>query len=193
MSFIGMLLLSAATAALFCSGFVYVQGRSTRKALQISKQKETELAQTLAELVDGDGNIRGQLMLPGKMPTDEAVIELKKATVALEKMTARADDLQEKLEKAQQNNEHIEAIVELFNQNQTVQIRLPGKTVFPNKTPCGKLCKHSMFVSSGNKVGASENTFHGMWACLADQGIDCDQARKKFLDASNQCVMFERQ
>ena len=152
------------------------------RALNASQERESELEQTLVEILDGDGNICGQLMLPGKTSTNKAMIALQKAEVSLEAITAQTDDLRRNIEQERENNENIKVLVEAVNGDSIVKIRLPGKTVTPNRTPCGMLCKHTFHIKdlSHCNIGYTKN------------GNRCSESRKEFLDVNNQCVMFER-
>ena len=161
--------------------FFRSKNKEVVRALEASQENEAELTQTLAEILDSDGTIRGQLMLPGKMSTDDAVVRLAEAEKAM-------TEVLERLNKERANKKDIETLVEAVNGDSVVQIRLPGKAVTPNNTPCGQMCKHAFFVKSERwEIG---NGFSGEWDCKAGQGRKCDEVRDQFLDANNQCVMF---
>ena len=150
------------------------------RALKASQEHETELVQTLAEILDSDGTVRGQLMLPGKMSTDEATLKLAKAEKTI-------TELLEKWDQERVNRKDIETLVEAVNGDSLVQIRLPGKAVAPNRTPCGALCKHAFHVSKEEE-----------YYCSAGINMDeypntCRMVRPQFLDVNNQCVMFEKE
>lgn len=103
-------------------------GKRALKEAQEEIDKRLELEQTLADILDEDGNIRGKLRLPGSLPKK------------------------------------------------------------PNKTPCGRLCKHAFF-DTREIVG---DLHHGDWRCLAGSGDIAKKARRMFLNDENQCVMFDR-
>lgn len=115
--------------------------------------------------------------------------ELEKARLALKEANSELAEERKKL----RDTETILADVLDAEGKVRGQLRLPGSLPKkPTTTPCGRLCNHAHFISSGKKVGASNTWSHGSWVCKAAQGIDCDEARDRFLDNENQCVMFER-
>ena len=162
--------------------FFRSKNETMARALKASKKHEAELTQTLAEVIDSDGTVRGQLMLPGKMPTDDAMIKLHEAETSLDTLIDQVEYLRNELKQERENNEGIKTLVEAVNGDSVVQIRLPGKAVTPNKTPCGALCKHMFHVNDKDhcKVG------------YTGDGNRCHQSREQFLDTNNQCIMFER-
>jgi hypothetical protein len=168
------LALGISILAVVMTFFFRSKNQTMSRALKAAQDRETEMTKTLVDILDEDNNIRGQLMLPGKVPTDEAIVKLNEATEAMSEML-------EKLNKERVNKKDIEMLVELVNNNgaSAVQIRLPGEKVYPTKTPCGDLCKHSFWAKKE-------------WNCNAGRGNSCDNARPRFLDAEKQCIMFER-
>ena len=101
-----------------------------RLALQESRKAvsaKEEVEEALLAILDGDGNVRGRLALPGEIPKPP-----------------------------------------------------------PTKTPCGDLCKHAFFIHD------HETSYTGVWNCKANRGRQCTESREKFLDKTNNCVMFER-
>ncbi len=153
--------------------FFRSKNETMARALKASKKHEAELVQTLTEVLDSDGTVRGQLMLPGKMSTDDATLKLLEAEKAM-------TEALERLSKERANKKDIETLVEAINRDSLVQIRLPGKAIAPNKTPCGQLCKYAIECIDD-------------WHCEANKGYTCDESRPEFLDANNQCVMFEKE
>ncbi len=177
----------------------FFRGKNTKVllALKESKAREASLVQTLTAVVDSDGEVRGQLMLPGKVPTDEALVKLKAAEGEIQRVTGEAAKLRREIDAERKNNEKVTQLVEAVNNGSVVQIRLPGSVVKPDRTPCGDMCKYAYFVDKHGDIHTStkgERPYEqsGKWRCKARQGNLVSSSRQYFLDANNQCVMFER-
>ena len=160
------------------------------EAQTTAESQKNEIEQTLAKLMDEDGTVRGQLMLPGKAP-DDSVIELKEANKEIKKLMFEANGLSTELKAERKNREDISTVVEFINNDDSVvQIRLPNildEKNTPNKTPCGALCEHAFFLEADKTIGRKRG-----WKCAANQGYGVDDSRDIFLDKNNQCVMFEK-
>ena len=166
--------------AMIGAAVALTHNKTVTRELQESKKRELELVQTLTQILDEDGNVLGQLMLPGQTATSEAIKKLEGARwemiVAHEEIVAlRAD-----LKKSRVQEEKISTtLAEVVDKDGSVlaQIRLPGKRVSPNRTPCGGSCIHAFWKAND-------------WHCIADQGRQADYARPKFLDQNDQCIMY---
>lgn len=183
MMFLAWLACALSLSSVFFVFFFRSKNKAAQEALEKAKKRENELKETLVSVLDGEGNVRGSLMLPGYVATDEATKQLKEAETTIK--TLLSDLRQEKA-----NNKNIELIVGEINKNHALKIRLPGEKVIPNTTPCGSLCRFSYWKNHTDKYGAKIEG--GDWRCIANQGIVVDHSRPKFLDANKQCVMFER-
>ncbi len=173
--------LSISVLSVFLTLFFRVKNTQMFTALAAAKASEAQMKQVLADIIDDDGNVRGRLALPGEVPTDEATLQLQRSTKETEEMLRQAIQLRHDLDVERKNNKQLENIVEIINDKSVVQIRLPGKKVMPNRTPCGGLCN----MASWDKESQ-------IWRCLINQGMNVDNSRHLFLDANNQCVMFEK-
>jgi len=96
---------------------------------------------------------------------------------------------------AKDDAEH--ALISILDEDGNVRGRLalPGEVPEPpppppTKTPCGNLCRLAFFTPDGRLAGGGAR--YGTWNCQAGQGAPCDSVRSKFLDDTNNCVMFER-
>jgi MoxR-like ATPase len=212
------LALLAALASLGVSvGFSLKQRHQLQKlvlALEEEKRENDELKTTLVEVLDMEGNIRGQLALPGK-PIAEKVSnrlaiaeksvstiqdEIRKQTKQLKEEVeqASADLLEAKgaLEAARSREENLEkTLAEVVDGDGEVlvRLRLPGEVQRPpNKTPCGDMCKLAFFKSWQERDRHGYTVKKQGWKCVAGQGRNCDDVRKQFEDADGQCVLFER-
>jgi len=171
------------------------RGRAVRKALTAAKTEAGNLKQTLAHVLDGDGEVRGQLMLPGETYTAEAVAQLNEAQASMEKTKALMEHMRAELTASlSREQETAKVLAEIVDDDGTVlaNIRLPGEKIMPNRTPCGDMCKFSFWHTSRPHGTKTEKSRNGYWACRADQGRNVEYARSKFLDGNKQCVMWER-
>lgn len=210
----GWVALIIAMGSLGVSGFTFKRNKTLTKALEAEKRENDSLTETLVEVLDMEGNIRGQLSLPGK-PVGEHVQrrialaeksvstiqeESKKQTTQLkeevEQASAYLREAAGALEAAQSREESLEkTLAEVVDGNGDVlvRLRLPGEIKKPpNKTPCGDMCKLAFFKiwDATNKAGYRYKKKG--WLCTAGQGKECDDVRKQFEDAQGQCVLFER-
>jgi hypothetical protein len=182
-------------------------------ALEAEKRENDELKTTLVEVLDEEGNIRGQLALPGQR-VDQKVShrlalaersvstiqeEIKEQTKKLKEEVKQASaellEASGALEAAQSREKMlVQTLAEVVDGDGEVlaQLRLPGKKgVSPNKTPCGDMCKLAFREKIYNRYGEWHGKM-GEWACMAGQGRPCDNVRKQFEDADGQCVLWER-
>lgn len=201
-----------ALASLGLSGYTVRRNKVVARALEAERRENAELKQTLVEVLDEEGNIRGQLALPGQV-TSQAVSsrltlaeksvstikeEVKEATKMLreaaEKTKADLTEVQGALEAARSREDKLQrTLAEVVDGDGTVlaQLRLPGEKVAPpNRTPCGDMCKLAYWHkgtkdSWGHHRGAT-------WRCKAGQGQACDDVREQFVDGNGQCVLFIR-
>lgn len=183
------------------------------RALEAEKSQNKELVETLVEVLDEEGNIRGQLALPGQV-TNRGVSnrlalaeksvstiqeEIKEATSKLKEEVKHASaDLREAKgawEAAKSREESLEkTLAEVVDGDGEVlaQLRLPGKQVKPpNKTPCGDMCKLAFFKKQ-QADSYGRITRRASWFCTAGQGRPCDDVREQFVDAHGQCVLWIR-
>lgn len=145
----------------------------TLRALEDAQAENKQLEQAIVYLMDDESAVNVRVALPG---AGEVIAQQRK----------EIEDAQWHLAALRKENEELQAtLVEVLDPDKEVlhQIRVPGKRVDPppNRTPCGSLCRHSYWLK------ATAN-----WRCRAYQGYVADEARRHFLDADNQCVMFER-
>jgi len=209
----GWFALLIAMGSLGVSGFTFKRNKTLTLALEAEKRENNSLTETLVEVLDMEGNIRGQLALPGRV-TNQGVSnrlalaeksvstiqdEIKRQTKQLRKDVEQASaDLVEAsgaLEAAQSRETKLtKTLADIVDGNGEVlaQLRLPGEQVEPpNKTPCGDMCKLAHHVERVvNRYG--HLVVDGGWMCTAGQGRPCDDVRKQFVDAQGQCVLFER-
>jgi len=180
--------------------FFYIAKRNKTliNFLEEEKNKRLMLEETLVEVLDDDGNIRGQLALPGARLDSEvqqkitnANEELNSLRSTIELSTKKLKEANEELSLSKEREKKLEKVMaEIVDKNGAVlaQIRLPGKQIPPpNKTPCGKLCRFAKWSEDVN--GKIDRQFR----CHADQGKPVNYSRPLFLDANNQCTMFERE
>lgn len=209
----GWFALLIAMGSLGVSGFTFKRNKTLTLALEAEKRENDSLTETLVDVLDMEGNIRGQLALPGRV-TNQGVSnrlalaeksvstiqdEIKRQTKQLRKDVEQASaDLVEAsgaLEAAQSRETKLtKTLADIVDGNGEVlaQLRLPGEQVEPpNKTPCGDMCKLAHHVERVvNRYG--HLVVDGGWMCTAGQGRPCDDVRKQFVDAQGQCVLFER-
>jgi len=209
----GWFALLIAMGSLGVSGFTFKRNKTLTLALEAEKRENNSLTETLVDVLDMEGNIRGQLALPGRV-TNQGVSnrlalaeksvstiqdEIKRQTKQLRKDVEQASaDLVEAsgaLEAAQSRETKLtKTLADIVDGNGEVlaQLRLPGEQVEPpNKTPCGDMCKLAHHVERVvNRYG--HLVVDGGWMCTAGQGRPCDDVRKQFVDAQGQCVLFER-
>lgn len=144
----------------------------TLRALEDAQAENRQLEQAIVHLMDDESNVKLRLALPAAEET-------------IERQHKAIEDAQFQLAALRKENAELQTtLVEVLDPDKEVmyQIRVPGKRVDPpNRTPCGSLCRHSYWL---------EDTAN--WRCRAYQGYLADEARRHFLDADNQCVMFER-
>jgi MoxR-like ATPase len=210
----GWLAVLIAMGALGVSGFTFKKNKDLVLALAAEKKENNELKTTLVEVLDMEGNIRGQLALPGA-PVGSAVQrrlalaeksvstiqeEIKKQTKQLKEEVeqASADLLEAKgaLEAAQSREEALEkTLAEVVDGDGEIllQLRLPGEVrKAPVTTPCGDMCKLAFFKTWKARDKHGYQTQKSEWRCTAGQGRACDDVRKQFEDAQGQCVLWER-
>lgn len=60
--------LSTLAILLSVAAIASAPGRKEQKALEAAELERDELKETLVAILDGDGNVRGQLRLPGEIP-----------------------------------------------------------------------------------------------------------------------------
>lgn len=162
------------------------QGRrrkNTLLALQAAEQRKDELASTLADIVDADGEVRGQLKLPGTPPADEVMTRLVQGLTEMRECTAAMVKAKRELEKIRDREEKLNmTVLEIADKDGVVlnQIRVPSKSQ-PNRTPCGSLCLH-----------AKESRDKTAYFCRAGGDVLCYDVRHQFLDNDGQCVMFRK-
>jgi hypothetical protein len=201
--------IAIALASLGASAWTTRRHHKVARALEKSEEEKKQLVETLVEVMDEEGNIRGQLALPGapvastvsnRLAIAEKSVssiqdEIRKQTKRLrEEVGQAAGDLREArgaLEAAQSREARLEkTLAEVVDGDGTVlaQLRLPGRKMDrpPNKTPCGDMCKLSFFIRD------RPNSKNGTWRCVPGQGQVADKVRKQFEDANGQCVLFER-
>jgi len=170
---------------------VHRKNNTTQLMLAASEDEKKELSTTLANILDSDGEIRGQLVLPGHTSTSDAIAELQSAQADMKTLKMGLEEARIELESSQKSEKAMATtLAEIVDFDGTVlsQIRIPGKQKTPpNKTPCGQLCGYALW---GNMVDANGNTLHG-WRCIADRGQTVESAREHFLDADSQCTMFQ--
>jgi hypothetical protein len=209
----GWFALLIAMGSLGVSGFTFKKNKSLTLALEAEKRESNSLKETLVDVLDMEGNIRGQLALPGQV-TNQGVAnrlalaeksvstiqdEIKKQTEALKgEVTQASADLREAsgaLEAAQSREEELtKTLANIVDGDGEVlaQLRLPGEQVKPPiKTPCGDMCKLATRTKIYNHYGNWEGKMSD-WCCVAGQGRPCDKVRKQFVDAQGQCVLFVR-
>jgi hypothetical protein len=209
----------AVAIALASLGFSWHTTRKNTKvvrALEAEKRENDELKTTLVEVLDEEGNIRGQLALPGQVTTqgvsDRLAIAERSVSTIQDEIRDQTQKLKEdvaesagELDKAR--SELVEALgrekkltttlADVVDGDGTVlaQLRLPGskknKGKPPNKTPCGDMCKLAHYVKD-QKDSYGRIQRRGGWLCKAGQDRPCDDVRKKFEDADGQCVLWER-
>ena len=203
-----------ALAAMGMSVGTFRRNKTLVLALEAEKRDKDELTTTLVEVLDEEGNIRGQLAFPGqrvgqKVEQRLALAEksvstiqedIKRQTRMLKKEVAQASkDLLEakgSLEAAQSREKMlVHTLAEVVDGKGEVlaQLRLPGEKVkAPNKTPCGDMCKLAFYRTWKEKDGYGYMKQKSAWKCTAGQGRNCDDVRKQFEDADGQCVLFVR-
>lgn len=179
-----------AIAAFLTATGMNVRLQALEKKLKGEEERNKELTHTLAQVLDGDGNVCGQLMLPGEVTTGEAVKMLGEAEESLKEAKDEIAsyrksifETQKLLDAARSREEKLEkTLAEVVDKDGgvLVELRLPGERVMPNRTPCGELCKHALWDKRVAK-----------YRCMANQGIVTNHSREQFLDANNQCVMWE--
>jgi hypothetical protein len=183
----------ASFGALAFTGLTYRKVRvntSNQKALVAAHEENENLRQTIAEIIDDDGNVRGQLALPGKVHTSEAVKQLRgaerrerEAAIALEKAHAKI----KAVTKAHKDiSLHLAEVVDKGGKV-LLQLRLPGEKIEVNVTPCG-LCNHSFKIRP--RTNSREVNIH----CGVGEGLLVNRARNhlNFLDGTGNCVHFDR-
>lgn len=201
-----------ALASMGVSGYALVRQKALTKQLDQERAEKLELRETLVEVLDEEGEIRGQLALPGQ-PVQAKVSErlalaeksvstiqdeIRKQTEKLreesKKAAAELREAKGALEAARSREEYLEkTLAEVVDGDGEVlaQLRLPGKKVKPpNRTPCGDMCKLA-FWHKGTKDTYGRVRGSG-WMCTAGQGRPCDDVRKKFEDPDGQCVLWIR-
>lgn len=204
-----------ALASMGVSGYSLFRQKVISKQLDRERAEKLELRETLVEVLDEEGTIRGQLALPGQ-PVGSRVSErlalaersvstiqdeIRNQTKKLrDEVEGAAADLREAkgaLEAARSREEYLEkTLAEVVDSDGEVlvQLRLPGEREMPpNKTPCGDMCKLAVFNQDkkwdhrmGRYIKAQ------VWVCVAGQNRPCDDVRSQFVGADGQCVLFER-
>jgi len=210
----GWVALLIALGSLGVSGFTFKRNHALTKALEAEKRESESLKETLVDVLDMEGNIRGQLALPGA-PVGEGVQrrlalaersvstiqkEIKKQTEQLKEEVEKAStDLMEArgaLEAARSRESHLEkTLAEIVDGDGEVlvKLRLPGEIrKAPNTTPCGDMCKLAFHQTWKERNSFGHVVQKNGWRCKAGQGRVCDEARKQFEDADGQCVLWEK-
>lgn len=201
-----------ALASLGVSGYTVRRNLRLDRALDEERREKNMLKETLVEVLDEEGNIRGQLALPGRVTSqgvsdrlaiaersvstiqDEIRTQTKKLKGDVEKAAADLREAKGALEAARSREAGLEkTLAEVVDGDGIVlaQLRLPGERVKPpNRTPCGDMCKLAYREKVYNRYG----DWHGkyQWKCKAGQGRPCDEVRKNFVDADGQCVLWIR-
>lgn len=191
MTAVSVVALLLAALALVANYGLYKETADTRKTLASARAENEQLTQTLAEIVDDDGNVRGQLMLPGQVPTGAAIAQLDEAAAreqeAAKKLAAATKKLAaatKKLAMSETARGKVErTLAEAVDRDGTVlvQLRLPGQRVKVNRTPCG-LCVHRWWHTEKRDS-----------LCNAAEGRSTRHTRDSFHfeDADGQCVHFK--
>ncbi len=147
-----------------------------RELSAVTKERD-ELEKTVLCLVDGEDTL--QLALPGQVE-------------ALGSAQDRLAELQKELDKSESEREKISStLLEVLDKDKQVlhKIRIPGEVRNPDRTPCGRSCNHAYWM---DYVGNRDNGLtEGNWLCHMNQGIECNNSRKLFLDSEDQCVHYE--
>ncbi len=163
---------------------------SNQKALVAAHEENENLRSTIAEIIDDDGNVRGQLALPGKVHTSEAVKQLRGAERREREAATALDKAHAKIKAVTKAHKdislHLAEVVDKGG-NVLAQLRLPGEKIAVNLTPCG-LCIHSF------KIRPKANSRNVDIHCGVGQGHPVKHARNKlgFLDGTGNCVHFDR-
>lgn len=206
------LAIAVALASLGVSGATWLRNKVLVKALERERAQKLELRETLVEVLDEEGNIRGRLALPGE-PVDAGV--KRRLALAEKSVSTIQDEIREQTKKLREDVNQAAAdlteakgalkaalsreadlektLAEVVDGGGRVlaQLRLPGKKVNPpNRTPCGDMCKLAFF-DKGRKDSYGRIYGSG-WKCTAGQGKPCDEVRSQFVDAEGQCVLWIR-
>lgn len=210
------IVVAIALASLGVSVGTFRRNQSLVRALEAEKRSNDELKTTLVEVLDEEGNIRGQLALPGEL-TNQGVsnrLALAEKSVSTIQDEIRAQTQKLKQEVAEASGELskarkeltealgrekslVQTLAEVVDGDGTVlaQLRLPGSKKKgakpPNKTPCGDMCRLAHYAQA-LRNGYGHVVRQGGWRCKAGQDRACDDVRKQFEDAEGQCVLFER-
>ena len=149
-----------------------------RELSAVTKERDA-LERTVLCLVDGEETV--QLALPGQVDTLESARE-------------RLVELQKELEKSESEREKVSStLLEVLDKDKQIlhKIRIPGEVRNPNRTPCGSSCRHAYWMDyDGNR---DNGLTEGNWLCYMNQGMECDNSRKLFLDSEDQCIHYEAQ
>lgn len=148
--------------------------RTLHAALSEEIESRRALETTLVDILDEDQNVRGQLALPGKVLEQTTASELRDAKRELQALVHEAESA--RLERDRANVESF-AVLDSDGVYLT-RLRVPGEIRTPDLTPCGELCRYAERASSG------------AWFCKAARGEAVDDARRRFLNAEDQCEMF---
>ena len=209
----GWLALIIAMGSLGVSGFTFKRNKTLTEALEAEKKENNSLKETLVEVLDMEGNIRGQLALPGA-PVGEHVqrrlaLAEKSVSTIQEEIKKQTKQLKEDVEQASADLLEASGALEAAQSRETkltktladivdgdgevlAQLRLPGEQATPPiKTPCGDMCKLATRTKVFNRYGDWQGKM-SEWCCVAGQSRPCDKVRKQFVDAQGQCVLFER-
>lgn len=165
---------------------VHSKNNKTQLMLTASEEEKKTLTTTLANILDENGEIQGQLVLPGHVATSDAIIQLKEVQSDMKTLKIGLEEAKIELENSQKSErEMATTLAEIVDSDGSVlnQIRIPGRyKTPPNKTPCGKLCVNAYWSPSPSDK---------YWRCEAGEGRKAVVARENFLDAEGQCAMFK--
>ena len=202
-----------ALGAMGVSVGTFRRNKALTRSLDKEKRENDELKTTLVEVLDEEGNIVGQLALPGQITNkrvsdrlaiaeksvstiqEEIRTQTKKLRTEVDKSVAEMREAKGALKAAQSREGGLEkTLAEVVDGDGTVlaQLRLPGKKVEPpNRTPCGDMCKLA-FYQEAKRDRYGDVRKRATWNCTAGQGLPCDQVRSQFVDGNGQCVLWVR-
>ncbi len=154
------------------------------------REEHKALSSTMADILDAEGQVRGQLALPGEVTTlavSARVGALERRTKALDQRAQELNGMfkeaQKELSDAWGREKGLEqTLANVVGVDGVVlaQIRLPGtRCTPPDTTPCGNSCGHAHQDDARR------------WVCKVGMDIPCVAQRRQFLGSDSQCTHFK--
>jgi hypothetical protein len=169
--------LALSGVSVFLSSWALASSRAFRISLHEEKLENEKLTHALLDILDDDGSVRGQLAIPGQLAPQAVSDRLQEAKSLLEEARSATKALQEAKSELEDSRKREHVVAEVIDKDGAVltQLRIPGRKVQPNRTPCGS-CGRVYWIGREVMCGAARGEVAG-W-------------RPHFLGSDNQCIHF---